>query len=220
VLVKVSRRAADTKTRKVVQRLAGGFAIRLFSKKLAELVRRLREFGKLVPKDAPRCRLEVGDARRLDFVRPASVDLVLTSPPYPGVYDYAEHHALRLRWLGLDAQRIARSEIGSRRQLGALSPDEARELWERDFGRSLKQIRKLLAPRGVAALVMGDSALGGTALRADEVIARLAPQAGLGVRGRASQPRPHFHGPTAAAFRRSPRREWLFLLAPVPGRQG
>ena len=49
-----------------------------------------------------------GDARRLD--PPAPVDLVVTSPPYPGLIDYHEQHVYAFELLGLE--RRDEDEIG------------------------------------------------------------------------------------------------------------
>ena len=38
------------------------------------------------------------------------MSLVVSSPPYPGVYDYYEHHASRLRWLRMDGRELQRGE--------------------------------------------------------------------------------------------------------------
>ena len=54
-----------------------------------------------------------GDARELD--PPGPVDLVLTSPPYPGLIDYHEQHAYAYELLGLerrDADEIGRGVKG------------------------------------------------------------------------------------------------------------
>jgi hypothetical protein len=54
-----------------------------------------------------------GDARELD--PPGPVDLVLTSPPYPGLIDYHEQHAYAYELLGLerrDADEIGRTVKG------------------------------------------------------------------------------------------------------------
>ena len=54
-----------------------------------------------------------GDARALD--PPGPVDLVVTSPPYPGLIDYHEQHAYAFELLGLerrDADEIGRGVAG------------------------------------------------------------------------------------------------------------
>ena len=152
ILVKVSRQPGDTVERIAPRRLASGFAIRLFGNKTEELARRLQDYATLLPAAAPEARFAVDDARELGWVSPRSVDLVLSSPPYPGVYDYALHHATRLRWLGLDARPFETREIGARRHVRAASRYDAIESWRRDFGESLRAIRGVLAPRGAAVL--------------------------------------------------------------------
>jgi hypothetical protein len=52
----------------------------------------------------------------------------------------------------------------------------------------------------------------GRAVYADVWLKSAAERAGLQLAAIASQARPHFHGPTADAFRRRPRREHLFVF--------
>jgi hypothetical protein len=218
ILVKVSRQPGDTVERVAPRRLATGFAIKLFANKTEELALRLAEYAELLPADAPPCDVGVDDARHLSTVRPESVDLVLSSPPYPGVYDYAHHHAARLRWLGLDSRTFERSEIGARRELRALSRAEGLRKWEADFTQSLRALRGTLRRGGAAVLVLADSVVQREPLYANDVMERLARASGLDLVASASQPRPHFHEPTLDAFARRERREHVFVL--VPGADG
>jgi hypothetical protein len=214
ILVKVSKKPGDTVERTAPRRLASGFSIRLFGNKTEELARRLDEYNSMLPPNAPECRTAVDDARRLENVKPGSANLVVTSPPYPGVYDYARHHAARLRWLGLDERPFETGEIGARRHTRALSRDDALDRWAEDFCAALSAIRRSLARGGAAVLVLADSVVHGRALYADDVIERLAKTSGLSLEAVASQKRPHFHEPTKDAFSRRPRREHLFVLVP------
>jgi hypothetical protein len=62
-----------------------------------------------------------GDARALD--PPGPVDLVLTSPPYPGLIDYHEQHAYAYELLGLerrDADEIGRGVKGYGEDIAAV----------------------------------------------------------------------------------------------------
>jgi hypothetical protein len=138
---------------------------------------------------------------------PASVDLILTSPPYPGNYDYLAHHALRLRWLGLDAEPFAAIELGARRHLADLPEPAARARWASELGAALRAAERVLAQRGRIVLVIADSVIGRRPVFADDLVREIAPAAGLEVSVVGSQARPHFHGPTARAFERRPRRE-------------
>jgi hypothetical protein len=212
ILVKVSRQPGDTVRRTSPRRLATGFAIKLFQSKTEELAERLAEFAELLPRGAPPCAVAGDDARRLTSVGKGTVDLVVSSPPYPGVYDYAEHHAARLRWLGLDATTFERREIGARRDLRAKSRDEGLDEWAADFTESLRAIRRTMRKGARAVLVLADSVVQREPLYADDVIERLSEPAGLGLVAMASQKRPHFHEPTKDAFARRPRKEHLFAL--------
>ncbi|MFO0676752.1 MAG: DNA methyltransferase [Polyangiaceae bacterium] len=100
ILVKVSRKKADTSEAKETTRIAAGYTAKLFVKKAEEYRRRLETFAAGLPRPRPRVDVFTGDATKLADVRTASVDLVVTSPPYVATYDYIAHHALRLRRLG------------------------------------------------------------------------------------------------------------------------
>jgi hypothetical protein len=141
-----------------------------------------------------------------------SVSLVVSSPPYPGVYDYVQHHDDRLRWLGLSARDFEQLEIGSRRELSGEAFGPALATWEHDLGATLAALQRGLRQDGKIVLLIADTTLAGRALFADRVVSKLAPTAGLVFSAQASQERPHFHVATRAAFTERPRREHLLLL--------
>jgi len=208
ILVKVSRQPGDSSQARTPRRLAAGFCIHLFEKKTEELTRRLAEYAALLPsRPPPAPSIRVGDARRLDAIPDGSIDLIVTSPPYPGVYDYLAHHALRLRWLGLDTERFAALELGARRHLERLSQRAAIERFTSELAAAFAAMSRVLSPDGRLATVLGDSVIQGKAVQVDQLVRRMAPSANLTVTTIGSQLRPHFHGPSARAFDRTPRRE-------------
>jgi hypothetical protein len=211
LLVKLSRRAADTSSYDAPRRIGAGYPAKLFLRKTEELCRRLAEVAEALTA-APPARVLDGDARRLDGLRAASVDLVITSPPYPGVYDYLAHHAARLRWLRLRADRFDAQEVGARRRLEPLGPEAGRRAWQEEIGAVLAAMHTVLSPSGRAALLIADSVVAGAAVPALEAVRVAATSAGLSIVASASQARPHFHGPTARAFAHQPRREHAILL--------
>lgn len=214
LLTKVSQRAADSNESARDKRVAPGFPSRFFVKKTAELCERLAAYRASLPRSAPHAECRLGDARQLPGVTAGSVSLVVSSPPYPGVYDYLSHHDDRLRWLGLSARDFEQLEIGSRRELSGESFGVALASWERDFGATLGALKRALRSDGAIVLVIADSTLAGRALFADRVVAKLAPTVGLSLTARASQERPHFHAASREAFSKHPRREHLLLLTP------
>jgi hypothetical protein len=184
----------------------------LFAQKAQDLAARLAAFSRLLPKPPPAAVVLQGDATELKNLPPEPVAAIVTSPPYAATYDYLAHHELRLRWLGLDAGPLARGEIGSRAAYARLKPGAARAAWARELARFFQAARRVLPSGGPLVVVMADSAVGGAALRADEIVAEAGRACGFAPTARASQVRPHFHGPTAQAFRTRPRREHALLL--------
>jgi hypothetical protein len=211
LLIKLSRRAADTSSYDAPRRIGAGYPAKLFVRKTEELCRRLAEVADQLAA-APPPRVLDGDARSLDGLRAGSIDLVITSPPYPGVYDYLAHHAARLRWLRLRADRFDVQEVGARRRLEPLGPEAGRRAWQEEIAAVLGAMRTALAPTGRATLLIADSVVAGAAVPALEAVRAAGAEVGLSIVASASQARPHFHAPTARAFADQPRREHAILL--------
>lgn len=221
ILTKVSRQPGDTANDRIPRRLGAGYTLKLFTRKAEELAQRLEDYEAALPGQTFPAKVTLGDARNLRAIKavaPASIDLMVTSPPYPGVYDYTAHHAMRLRWLDLDVQKFERTELGARRRLGALPFARALGLWERELGEVLGEwARVLAAPGGAqaggrAAVLIADSVVADRAVYADQLVEKLAPKHGLTVRAQAAQARPHFHADTRDAFAECPRREHVIVL--------
>jgi DNA modification methylase len=212
ILTKLSRRASDTSGRDVEKRLAGGYPARLFVKKTEELVGRLGEIAEALAQPPKRAMVIEGDARELAGVADRSVALAVTSPPYPGNYDYLEHHAARLRWLRLPPGRFDRAEIGARRRLDPLGAREGAARWRDEIGAVLRALRRVLVDGGGAVLLIADSVVAGAPVYAVDLLRDLAQPHGFALQAVASQPRPHFHAATARAFAKRPRAEHSVLL--------
>jgi methylase of polypeptide subunit release factors len=220
ILVKLSSRRADTSGEQVEKRIAAGYPARLFVRKTEELARRYDELYDRLPSPPPRARVYEDDATVLKKLEDASVDAVITSPPYVATYDYLAHHELRLRWLGLDPKKLASGELGARRNYERLGAREALLEWEKELDALLRSLARVMKPGAPLVLLIADSATGVTggsrevkAIRADDAVARAAGRRRLLVPiARASQPRPHFHTATIGAFADAPRLEHALLL--------
>jgi DNA modification methylase len=145
-------------------------------------------------------------------VRDGSIALAVTSPPYPGNYDYLAHHAARLRWLRLPPDRFDRAEVGARRRLDPLGAAEGAARWRDEIGAALRALRRVLRGDGAAVLLLADSVVAGAPVYAADLVRAVAPGVGLELRAVASQARPHFHAATARAFAQRPRAEHAILL--------
>ena len=106
--------------------------------------------GRTYTKDAPTLLMR-------GSIKPASVDLVVTSPPYLQVVNYGTANWIRLWLLGLD--EVGRERGAGRRSLDAKLDHQHTYSSYRDFlSRTLRGIRRVLKQDGVAVLVIGDVA--------------------------------------------------------------
>lgn len=163
LVVKLSRRKAETSEKRTEseKRIRKGLTTEFFVRKCEELAARWESLEEALPRDATPPRVFEGDARDLSRVlgTRTKAHLVLTSPPYGGTYDYHEQHALRLAWLGFDASRFERFEIGARRS-ARVDEDEAAEQWDRDVSAMLSSIAEVLERDRHSVLLMGDGRFG------------------------------------------------------------
>jgi 16S rRNA G966 N2-methylase RsmD len=210
IIVKFSRQRADTSPDAAPKRIRKGLPTEFFRKKARELESRWRELEEATPPDAPAPRVVEGDARGLrELLAPKPrFDLVLTSPPYGGTYDYVDHHVRRYPWLGIDPAAMQRGEIGARRRLRG---EGALDRWDRELAQALEALARVLDYDALVLMLIGDAQIGVRRLDAHAQIARLAPASSLRVLAAARARRPDFLGG-------EPRREHLIALAPARGR--
>ncbi len=212
ILYKVSKRESDTVDHKVERSVARGAAARLFAQRADQLVDGLTALASV---SGPNVGIARGDARHLAKVdiAPGNADAIVTSPPYPGTYDYLAHQKLRYAFLGLGAGKFSHDEIGSRRSFrgDAATLRAATERWRRDFRATLDEMARALKRGGTAAIVIGDSVAGSRAMYADRALEELAPDA-FELVAIASQPRPTFTAAEHRAFAGSTKREHIVVL--------
>lgn len=94
-----------------------------------------------------------------EIIEPNSIDLILTSPPYPNTYDYYLYHKHRMNWLGYDVKYSMEAEIGSRREFSSLKKPQ--EKFDDDLYEIFASCHKLLKSNGNVVIVMGDGRIQG-----------------------------------------------------------
>lgn len=184
ILVKASRRASDTSNRLEEAHRAPGTTSTLFHAKAREYARMLEELATASPAGTARVHRE--DAREFRAKHPFG--MVVTSPPYPGVYDYLPMQALRRFWLGLDDERAFREEIGARRNFRA-DRASAIEDWKEDTRLWVRAAAKALAVGGKLIVVVGDGQVGTRHIDAWTPLDAAAREAGLRFHARATAER-------------------------------
>jgi len=183
ILVKSSWRESDTSNRRRPHHRPHGTTSVLFHKKARELGRMLEQ----MPADGA-VRIRRGDARRT--APPKGTGLVLTSPPYPGVYDYLPMQQLRYAWLDLDPGDGLAGELGSRREFRAKGRKEALAHWRKDTAAWVHKQADGLAGGGHIGIVVGDGLVGGRTVDTLAPTLEAAEEAGLELIARASADRP------------------------------
>ena len=147
--------------------------------------------------------VSLGDARKLVAVRNASIDAVLTSPPYLNAIDYLRGHRMSLVWLGRgfgELRRIRSNSIGAERApndpgtaamflqiKGAMGSFDALprrygamiDRYSEDLYRMVSEVARVLAPGGTATFVVGNSCLKGTFVENASGVAEAAKMMGL-----------------------------------------
>lgn len=114
---------------------------------------------------APDARITTGDARSAPELDSACVRLVLTSPPFLDVVDYAADNWLRCWFAGIELETVQ------------LDQHPKVEAWCRFMAESIREAARLLQPGGILALEIGEVRAGTILL--EEHITPLGEQAGL-----------------------------------------
>jgi len=209
VLYKVSRRSSDTDPTKVDRAVGRGFPARLFAQRAELLIAGLEELAhnRMVPPQ-----VFEHDARKLGEIVPAGGAAgIVTSPPYPGTYDYAEIQRLRFDFLGLRHRAYDEGEIGARRRFQTGSV-EAIEQWREDLAAMLDAMATALRKRGLAAIITGDSLTTGNRARlADEDVRSMLDDR-LALVAWGWQERPSLGAAERSAFAARGKREHILLL--------
>jgi DNA modification methylase len=183
ILVKCSYRKSDTSNQRHPYHRPPGTTATLFHKKARELGRMLEQMP-----DDPKAKIRLGDARHTPPPLPAG--LVLTSPPYPGVYDYLPMQQLRHAWLGFSPAHGLAREVGSRRSFRSRGRPNALAEWKEDTEAWIGTQAKGLRPGGSMVVVVGDGLVGGRLVDALFPTVEAMKAAGLEIVARASADRP------------------------------
>jgi DNA modification methylase len=160
--------------------------------------------------DAPSPDIRHGDARALP-VESASVDMVITSPPYLNAIDYLRGHKLSLVWMGhsiSDIRALRSGNIGTEVSKESPSNEAIQEtmkamvhlesldnrhqgmvrryIWDMD--KVMEECARVLKREGRAVFVVGDSAICGVFIKNSEALIRLADNNGLSLVSRNIRP--------------------------------
>ena len=169
------------------------------------LNRAVDAYGAIEKGDVGRSSVVAGDSRRLPL-HDASVDLIVTSPPYANALDYMRAHKFSLAWLGEPIPRLSDLRghyIGSERQgsgagggsalptsvstvvdqLGARDGTKAKVLdrYFRDMTAAIGEMARVLRHGASAIIVVGPSVMRDVLVPTHQCLADIAGTVGLDV---------------------------------------
>lgn len=180
--VKFSNQPSDSKGLKgemAPPRYPKGAVSKFMVAKTGELMRAQSEWSRRLAAP-PEITLLTEDARLLPSLGWGEADLVLTSPPYPGTYDYHQHHALRLYWLELaGAEMFFSEEMGATR-------DTDEQSWRAAMLDFFMTLARVVKPDGRALVVMGDWLEKKHPVDGGQALARIAKEKGWKLESSAS----------------------------------
>ena len=186
VIMRISNQESETRYVSVNKPLRPTIALRAYLESLKAVSRRLENAA--VDLQFADARYLVGDSRYdlPNEVGENSVDLIVTSPPYPNATDYHLYHRFRLFWLGFDPKALGKIEIGShlRHQRNATGFEEYRE----DMSQALVGCAQVLVPGRYAVFVVGDAIFKGESFSTSDAIAHAAREVDLDVLGVIDRP--------------------------------
>lgn len=172
---------------------------------ISEFLRSVKRLAQRLADQPPagKAAIEIGDARNLERVTSASVDAVITSPPYLNAIDYLRGHRLALVWLGYrigDLRAIRSASVGAERKpdpkadaklaetltaaMGSLErlPQRERRMLDRyvlDLHAMVTELRRVLRPDGKAVFVIGNSSIRGVFIRNSVAVSAAAQGVGF-----------------------------------------
>lgn len=161
--------------------------------------------SRILERDPPmaNARVRIGDARLLRGVKSASVDAIVTSPPYLNAIDYLRGHRLSLVWLGLSIPQLRAirgasvgaesaqpstvvsetNRVMTRYPVKQLSPRQAGIVhrYASDLVHLTRKAFQVLKPGGIASYVIGDNVLTGVQLKNSSALVEALELAGFEV---------------------------------------
>ncbi len=180
-ILKASYQDGETRYARKPRDVQRGEVTRWFATNLSMALKKVRKLGPLLQfreatfKTLDLCHAQVVvENAGAETLTANSVDLIVTSPPYPNTTDYHLYHRFRLFWLGYDPRDLGNKEIGS--HLRHQKEANGFDFYLKEMSLCLERMRQVLRPGRYVVLVLGDGIFGGktynTALHIGEAARR------------------------------------------------
>ena len=147
LIVKFSNKISETSEFTKPPTFPKGAVGKWMERKTQELLKNQLELAKKISKTSP---VKIWNDNILTLKGPEekTIDCTITSPPFPGTYDYFELHELRMKWLDFPTEQMTSGEITNR----SYTPKQ----WKQVFREFMLKLRRWTTEEGVCYLHLGD----------------------------------------------------------------
>ena len=203
LIVKFSKKIFETSENTKQPSFPKGAVGKWMERKTQELLKNQLKLATKIPNTAPAI---IWNENILELEGPEenSVNCTITSPPFPGTYDYLKLHELRMKWLDLSSNTMSSSEITNRNY----SPGQ----WKQVFREFMLKLRRWTAEDGLCYLVLGDWVERNKRVSGLEFTQKYADSIGWKVTGGASVQREIYDSELRKSFGKNGKWEHLILL--------
>jgi DNA modification methylase len=211
IILKSSFQDSETRYARCQKDFPPGKVIRLFAGALESSLKKVRYLGTFLR--FREAQFLTADLMQGDVVKPGSVDLIVTSPPYANANDYHLYHRFRLFWLGFDPRELGKKEIGShlRHQKEQSGMQDYLDEMEQCLGHMLHGLRS----GRFAVLVLGDSLFEGKLFHTAGLLGERAQKVGFEVVGEIQRDLPKNRRSFISTARRLRSESLLVLRKPL-----
>jgi DNA modification methylase len=187
IVTRVSNQGSETRYVRVDKNIKPGEVLKLFSSSLDEVLVKVKQLRPLL--GDRRAQFSTQNVAKMQghllengLLKKNSIDLIVTSPPYPNATDYHLYNRFRLYWLGFDPKELFKIEIGSHLRHQKEHTNFADYLTE--MTSCLKTFFEVLKPSKYAAIVVGDAIYKGKVFKTDDAICKVGISAGFEIIGK------------------------------------
>lgn len=174
ITLQVSKQDSDTRYVRREKLVGVGDTIQKFYRKANDILIAVS----LLESDDCSSSIVCADSRNLTFLEPRSVDLVVTSPPYPNAWSYHLYHQNRMLVLGLNPWVFKGVEIGCHRDYSAKN-GATRETFLEDMRSCMDGLHSALRSDRFCCLVVGPSIVRGELVDNAELIRKAGESVGF-----------------------------------------
>ena len=178
-ILKVSNQDSETRYSCKPKQTPFGYAVKNFVRNLEKNYKSLKQLSGV--QEGKSVEFITADLRepivKQGVIKENSIDLIVTSPPYPNATDYHLYHRFRLFWLGYDPREFGKIEIGS--HLRHQKERTGFEDYIDEMRLCLDNLFKVLRYGRYAAIVLGDAIFKGELYHTAEEVSNIAEDMGF-----------------------------------------